>query len=34
MAKAVKEILKDDKKLCEVAKVAFDSVDSDGSGKD
>ncbi len=32
MSKAIKDILKNDKKFTEVAKVAFDSVDSDKSG--
>ena len=32
MSDAIKEILNDDKKLREVAKVAFDSVDTDHSG--
>ena len=29
---AVKDVLKDEQKLKEVAKLAFDGVDSDGSG--
>jgi len=33
MAKAIKDILKNEKKFTEVAKVAFDSVDSDKSGQ-
>ena len=33
MPKAIDEILKDDKKFTEVAKLAFDSVDTDGSGQ-
>jgi len=32
MSKAIKDILANDKKFCEVAKVAFDSVDTDHSG--
>ena len=32
MSKAIKDILSSDKKFTEVAKVAFDSVDSDKSG--
>jgi len=32
MSDAIKNILNDDKKLREVAKVAFDSVDTDRSG--
>ena len=32
MSDAIKDILNDDKKLKEVAKVAFDSVDTDRSG--
>ena len=32
MSDAIKDILNDEKKLREVAKVAFDSVDTDGSG--
>ena len=33
MSKAIKEILNNDKKFNEVAKVAFDSVDTDHSGE-
>lgn len=33
MPKAIDDILKDDKKFTEVAKLAFDSVDSDKSGQ-
>jgi Ca2+-binding EF-hand superfamily protein len=33
MPKAIDEILKDDKKFTEVAKLAFDSVDTDKSGQ-
>jgi Ca2+-binding EF-hand superfamily protein len=33
MSKAIKDILSSDKKFNEVAKVAFDSVDSDKSGQ-
>ena len=33
MSKAIKDILNNDKKFNEVAKVAFDSVDSDKSGQ-
>ena len=33
MPKAIDEILKDDKKFTEVAKLAFDSVDTDNSGQ-
>lgn len=33
MSKAIKEILADEQKLNQVAKVAFDSVDTDHSGK-
>ncbi len=33
MSKAIRDILKNDKKFTEVAKVAFDSVDSDNSGQ-
>ena len=32
MSKAIKDILSSDKKFTEVAKVAFDSVDTDKSG--
>ena len=32
MSKAIKDILSNEKKLNEVAKVAFDSVDTDKSG--
>jgi Ca2+-binding EF-hand superfamily protein len=33
MSKAIKDILNNEKKFTEVAKVAFDSVDSDRSGQ-
>ncbi len=33
MSKAIKDILSNEKKFVEVAKVAFDSVDSDKSGQ-
>ena len=33
MSKAIKDILSNEKKLNEVAKVAFDSVDTDKSGQ-
>ena len=33
MSKAIKEILSNEKKFTEVAKVAFDSVDTDKSGQ-
>ena len=33
MSKAIKDILSNDKKLKQVAKVAFDSVDTDKSGQ-
>jgi len=33
MSKAIKDILNNEKKLNEVAKVAFDSVDTDKSGQ-
>lgn len=33
MAKAIKDILNNEKKFTEVAKVAFDSVDTDRSGQ-
>jgi Ca2+-binding EF-hand superfamily protein len=33
MSKAIKDILNNDKKFTEVAKVAFDSVDTDKSGQ-
>jgi Ca2+-binding EF-hand superfamily protein len=33
MSKAIKDILSNDKKFNEVARVAFDSVDSDKSGQ-
>ncbi len=33
MSKAIKDILSNEKKFTEVAKVAFDSVDSDRSGQ-
>jgi Ca2+-binding EF-hand superfamily protein len=33
MSKAIKDILANEKKFTEVAKVAFDSVDSDKSGQ-
>lgn len=33
MSKAIKEILANEKKFTEVAKVAFDSVDTDKSGQ-
>ena len=33
MAKAIKDILSNEKKFNEVAKVAFDSVDTDNSGQ-
>ena len=33
MPKAIDDILKDDKKFTEVAKLAFDSVDTDKSGQ-
>ncbi len=33
MSKAIKDILSNEKKLTEVAKIAFDSVDTDKSGQ-
>lgn len=33
MSKAIKDILANEKKLTEVAKIAFDSVDTDKSGQ-
>ena len=33
MSKAIKEILNNERKFTEVAKVAFDSVDTDRSGQ-
>jgi Ca2+-binding EF-hand superfamily protein len=33
MSKAIKDILSNEKKFTEVAKVAFDSVDTDKSGQ-